>query len=222
MTESTSLGVGLYSLVEAARLLRTPRSTLSRWVDGYIREVRDGQREYPPVISRPDDVALTFGDLIELRYTREFRKAGVELGSIRMVGMKYRKEWNTLYPLTTRRFINDGRDLLLKEGEDWKHALTGQLLGFLSDVEKELVHDGDSVIEWRPLGRDRQVVLHPDRSFGKPIDNRSGAHTYVLAQAMRAGQDLSEVAWWYGTTGDSVLDAVEFEDKWQEKPDAAA
>lgn len=222
MDETSTLGVGLYSLVDAARLLKTPRRTISRWVEGYVCKLRDGQREYAPVIFKQEEAALSFGDLVELMYTREFRKAGVELDSIRKVGLKYREAWNTPYPLATKRFINDGRDVLLREGEEWKHALTGQLQAYLANVARELIHTGDFASEWRPLGPERTVVLHPDRSFGKPIDDLSGAHTYVLAQALLAGQSPDEIAWWFGTSKESVLDAVEFENEWKENPSAVA
>lgn len=207
MNDASTLGVGLYSLVDAARLLKTPRRTLSRWVEGYV----DSERTYGPLIEREDEAALSFGDLVELMYVRGFRDAGVHLGTIRQTAAKYRQEWQNPFPLATKRFVTDGRTLLLKEGEEWKQALTGQLQAFLEEMGKHLVHVGDLACEWRPLGTNRAVVVNPDRSFGKPIDDMSGAHTYVLANAFTADRDAEEVAWWYGTSVSAVRDAAEFE-----------
>jgi hypothetical protein len=206
-----SLGVGLYSLVEAARLLKTPRRTLSRWVEGYVLELRSGAKRYAPIIDRDDFSLLTFGDLVELMYVRGFRDAGVELDELRGTAAKFREEWETPYPLATKRFATDGKKLLIERGGEWRDALTGQSQAFFEAIGKQLVHAGEFASEWRPLGMNRAVVLHPDRSFGKPIEDTSGAHTFVLAEALDAEQDASAVAWWYGTTIAAVEDAAEFE-----------
>lgn len=207
----SSLGVGLYSLVEAARLLATPRRTLARWVEGYVQELRGGTKLYAPVIKREAEASLTFGDLVELMYVRGFRSGGVKLNEIRDVSVKYRREWNTPYPLATKRFATDGRELLLREGADWVHALTGQRNAFFDEIGHQLVHLGDLASEWRPLGKDKAVVLHPDRSFGKPIEDKSGAHTVMLFSAVMGGASAEEVAWWYDTDPKAVLEAVEYE-----------
>ena len=185
MTATDSLGVGLYSVVEASRLLDTPRRTLSRWVEGYVQEVRAGAKHYAPVINRDQDSALTFGDLVELMYVRGFRSADVSLGVIRETASKFRQEWKTPYPFATQKFAVEGKELLIAEGEEWQNALTGQQKANFDEIGKLLVHKGDLTAEWRPLGKEHQVILNPERAFGKPIDAISGAHTYVLAQAVK-------------------------------------
>lgn len=207
-----SLGVGLYSVVEAARLLKTPRRTLARWVEGYVLELRDGMKAYAPVIARKDQHSfLTFGELVELMYVGGFRKEGVKLEHLRAITEKFRDQWQTPYPLATKRFATDGRALLVKLGNEWEHALTGQGQAFFDEIGRQLVHTGDLTSEWRPLGEHRSVVLNPNRQFGKPIENKSGAHTYILAEAFGNEGEAAKVAWWYDTSVEAVLDAVEFE-----------
>lgn len=201
-------------MTEAARLLRTPRRTISRWAVGYVQELRHGKKAYEPVIDWEAGDAFTFGDLVELMYVRGFRHGGVPLDEIRRTAKKYRGEWETPYPLATKRFATDGRNLLLKEGEVWKHAFSGQHRLFFEELGAKLVHVGDFTSEWRPLGAERSVVVNPGRSFGKPIDDASGAHTYVLSQALAAGDPAARIAWWYGTSEQAVLDASEFENEW--------
>ncbi len=215
MESIESLGIGLYSMVEAARLLNTPRRTLSRWVEGYVQVIQSGTREYAPLIERDDESALTFGDLVELMYVRGFRDAGVGLDEIRNTAAKFRLEWDVQYPLATKRFATDGRALLINQGGDWKHALTGQQQAFFDELGRQLIHLDNVVSEWRPLGTDHLVLLNPDRSFGKPIEVNSGAHTYILAQAALGEKDLEKVAWWYGTTVAGINDSAEFEGKYK-------
>jgi hypothetical protein len=212
MTNSEALGIGLYSIVEASRLLKTPRRTLSRWVEGYVQELRGEKKGYAPLL-HPDEerTFLTFGDLVDLMYVRGFRDAGVGLNELRCAAARYRSEWDVSYPLATKRFATDGKRLLIEQGGQWKHALTGQQQAFFDEIGKQLVHLGDLASEWRPLGNNRSVVLNPKRAFGKPIENASGAHTYVLYQALETEHDAAKVAWWYGTTESAVDDAAEFE-----------
>ncbi len=211
MPPGQSLGVGLYSIVEAARLLKTPRRTLSRWVEGYVRELRSGVKSYAPMIDRDEETTLSFGDLIELMYVRGFRLAGVPLPELRDAGIRFRQEWETQFPLATKRFATDGKHLLVNGGAYWHNALTGQQAAFFEDIGRQLAHVGDLASEWRPLGQGRSVLLNPDRAFGKPIDDESGAHTHVLSLALTAEKDADAVAWWYGTSKQAVEDAAEFE-----------
>lgn len=212
MTDSGTLGIGLYSITEASRLLKTPRRTLARWVEGYVQELTSRFRSYAPLLEPDDERSfLTFGDLVELMYVRGFRDKGVSLEELRACTARFRSDWGLPYPLATKRFATDGRRLLVEQGGVWQHALTGQQQAFFEEIGKQLVHVGDLASEWRPLGMERSVVLNPSRAFGKPIEDASGAHTYVLYQALAAEPDLAKVAWWYGTTADAVEDAAEFE-----------
>jgi len=205
------LGVGLYSLADAARLLKAPRRTLSRWVEGYVQVLRSGEKAYSPVIETSDASILSFGDLVELLYVKGFRDAGVSLDEIRQTVGHFRIAWNESYPLATRKFATNGRNLLLEEGGEWKTALSRQHCAFIEEIGQRLIHLGDLASEWRPLGPEHQVVLNPYRSFGKPIDRESGTHTAVLVQAVEAGDSLESVAWWYGTSTQGISDAIEFE-----------
>lgn len=214
IVSASALGIGLYSMAEAARLLKTPRRTISRWVEGYVEPLRSGTKEYAPIIARGEESALTFGDLVELMYVKGFRDAEVPLDLLRQVAAKYRAEWATPYPFATKKFILNTRQLLLQEGDVWKHALTGQQAAFVNELTRQLVQVDDLTREWRPLGSERAVVVNPDRSFGKPIEDTSGAHTFVLALAVKNGAEEKEVAWWYGTTTQAVSDSTEFESSW--------
>ena|GEM_PF-1079706 len=202
-----SLGIGLYSVAEAARLLHTPRRTISRWVEGYVGRLRT----YPSVLGKENESTLAYGDLIELLYVRGFRKLGVSLEELRIATHRFKTEWHTSYPLATERFAANGRSLLWEFGGVWRQVLDGQQSAFFDELATRVIHDGNLAVEYRPLGASRSVVLSPHRAFGKPIDSGSGTHTYLLANALQAEKEASRVAWWYGTTTEAVLDASEFE-----------
>ncbi|MGH8910680.1 MAG: DUF433 domain-containing protein, partial [Egibacteraceae bacterium] len=69
----------LYTVGEAARLLRMPVSTLKWWLEGRPSEGR------PPVL-RPEPTgsnAVTWGEYVEAGYLREYRRRQVPLQHLR-------------------------------------------------------------------------------------------------------------------------------------------
>lgn len=211
MIAGSNIDIGLYSIVDAARLLKTQRRTIARWIQGYTGMLKSEPRQYAPVLVGGRDKLLTFGDLVELMYVREFRSQDVRLETIRQVSAKFALEWGTEYPFATKRFAVDAKSILLKEGGEWRECLSGQGSFFTDQIALTLEHTGDFVSEWRPLGKDRAVVLDPRRSYGKPIDSESGTSTFVLYKAVESGDSPEDVGWWYDTPVASVLDSVQFE-----------
>ena len=81
------LGVGLYTMADAARLIEVPRQKLRRWREGYtfgkvgIRKPLLGEDH--PELARHQ--ILTLADLVELKLISLFRNAGVSMREIRKV-----------------------------------------------------------------------------------------------------------------------------------------
>lgn len=211
------IGQGVYPFAEASRLLRTQLVTLRRWLKGYSFPLRDGSGVSGPVVpaSLPFE-AVTFHELVELFYVKGFRDLDVPLQNIRAVADCLRAEWNTPHPFATRKvFASQSRLVAILEKE-WEHPDTTQkALAFVDELVQNLEFDSDSSLadRWRPLGKERTVVLDPLRSFGEPIDFASGVSTAVLSEAAEVEGDEVVIAEWYGTTVLSVQDAMEFERK---------
>ncbi len=213
------LGTGIYTIGEAASLLHVPARTLRSWVDGYKRAGDEPARAYPPILDRDgaQPGLMTFGDLIEMHLVRQFTKAGVKLKEIRDAAKRLREAWGTPYPFACRQIQTDGIQLLLASGEHFvRVANCQQVFAFVKDFFKDLeVDDSGMATLWRPLGSQRLVALDPQRSFGAPIDIRSGVRTEVLYKSYLAEEDIDEVADWYEVSPDAVRDAIEFEGQWR-------
>jgi uncharacterized protein (DUF433 family) len=134
-------------------------------------------------------------------------------------------------PFVTKRFRSDGNHVFI-DLEAKAKGKERELIDVLSDqrefrdiVEpsrfRDVVFVGEDAEEWWPLGKDRAVLLAPDRQFGAPHIAGKGIRTDILAQAVEAeggGEDgIGAVADWYALTRDQVRDAVEFEGVWQAK-----
>jgi hypothetical protein len=213
---SPLVGVGLYSLADAARLVRAHPDTVRRWLsedDGLV------QRRFAP-----DKHLLTFVELVEIYFINMFRAEGVPLQVIRKVSAAASKKLGSAYPFTVRRFDTDGKTIfatLLRDAtnetvvEDLRH---GQYV--FDQIMRPFFHKleyrgmDETVVRFWPLGKRGRIVLDPLRKFGKPIDSPTGVATSAIYDAVRAGKDgqtPAEVARWLGIPIAAVNAAVKFE-----------
>jgi uncharacterized protein (DUF433 family)/DNA-binding transcriptional MerR regulator len=224
MAGQSYLGIGLYTVPEAARLLRVPARKLRRWAEGYT--FADGrfseplfQRDYPELAARR---ILTFQDLIELSLVSQFRQKGVSMPAIRAAAKWAAEQFRTNHPFAVKRFHTDGKRLFAEgeipvNGKGGRERLYRELptyqyvLDLAEEFFQKLDYEDDQVRHYWPLGKHRPVVLDPARAFGQPIDPDSGVPTRVLYEMHQAGQSVEEIADWFRVTPDAVRAAVEFE-----------
>lgn len=218
------LGVGIYSVPDAAKLTGVPSATIRRWLWGYRYNDRGEARESRPLWSPElpevdSSRALGFRDLIEILFVQAFKEHGVSLRTIRRAIEQSEALLGEDYPLSSLKFKTDGRSILADVVEPEEKRLvfdlvTGQYL--LENVFDRL-REGldysqlDGLLRWWPIGREREVVVDPKRSFGQPIVANEGVPTEVLAGAYQAEQSVDAVANWYDVTPEAVNDALEFE-----------
>ncbi len=210
----------LYTIAEAAHLLRLPRSTLRWWLEG-----RDPR---PPVIrAEPTGSSnVTWGEFVEAGFLREYRKLDVSLQHLRPVIEGLRHEFGVPYPLAHfRLFVGSGQRLVLETQKSAKlpselsivfEVVGGQLLlssaaeSFMSKVDF-FPGDDDWVQRIHPVGRQSQVVIDPDFSFGAPTIR--GIRTEALAELVEAGEPTQLVAEDYSLPLPELKAALAYE--WQ-------
>lgn len=222
------MGIGLYSIPEAAKLLTSPTETVKRWIKGYPYETKHGHRFSRPVVRHQvdrlhDDNILTFAELIELRFVALFRELGIAMSVIRDAANYLSRSWDTDYPFTLERLDTDGAKIFgtmkAAEGtEGYPHrfvsALHNQQLAFptlLRPYLQKIEYEDEVAKQYWPLGKDNRIVLDPARSFGKPIDDETSIRTFVLYQAARGGEEYEDIASWYGVPIAAIEKAVEYE-----------
>jgi uncharacterized protein (DUF433 family) len=217
------LNTGLYTVSEAARLTRIPAGKIRRWIRGYTfrkgESVRHSDAVWQTEIKPLDDkAALSFRDLLELRFVDAFIKAGVSWVTMRRAHTAAQEELKTTHPFCSKRIATDGKNILLKQAEeDSDEALINlvtdqrEFSRIVQDFLKELEFSGDDIVWW-PLGKNRQIVVDPRRNFGQPTVAKSGVPATTLARSVKANSSIDIVARWYEAQRDEVRDAVEFED----------
>lgn len=219
------VGVGLYSVADAATLLKAPPRTLRRWLGGYAYKRNEEVRHVPPLwrsdIPKMDgDIEMSFRDLIELRFVRGFLENGIGLKAVRNC-MEYAQLcMQTDRPFSSGRFRTDGRTIFLESleasGEPKLLDLKEKQYVFKRVVEqsfRDLDLQGDIVKRWRPYRGKESIVVDPTRSFGQPVASASGVPTIVLAEAVKAEGSVARVASMYEVEKSVVQDAVKFHEE---------
>lgn len=211
----------LYSIGEAARLLRTPHATLRWWLEG---RKRDG-KTYPPVIrAEPtggDEV--TWAEFVEADLLRRYRGLGVPLQRMRPFIEAVRREFEIPYPLAHYRPLVLDRDLVLElqtetgldralyliQVEGGQVRLAPPLREFLATVDFE----SGGVRRIRPLGVSSPVAIDPALSFGVP--QIRGLRTETLVEAVLAGDPIEAVAEAWRVTREEIEAALAWEEQLQ-------
>jgi len=215
VTKATHLGVGLYSIADAARLSGAHAETIRRWLS-------ESNGVIPRHFAREEQL-LTFAELMEIHFIQMFRSEGVSFQTIRKTAKVLSTRLDTPYPFTVRRFDTDGRTIfatLVKERPKGMvvEDLERQQYVFQQIVRpffRKLDYDttDDSISRFWPLHKQGRVVLDPARKFGKPIDAETGVSTAAIYEAVLAGdgQKPAVVARWLDIPLAAVNAAVAFE-----------
>ena len=227
LVDTSLIGVGLYSVPEAARLIHAPTAQLHRWMFGYLRKSKDGKpNDAKPVtgghLAFDDFRALSFFDLLEARLIKELRDMRISLQSIRIAADNARTLYgNAANPFVFRRIRTDGQSIFAEaardSGDEELLDLVRRQQVFKSIIERTLIRDVELGTEgiaarWYPLQGTKVVVVDPARSFGKPIINGSGVRTWTLYSAYLAeDKNESKVARTYRVSPSAVRQAVRFE-----------
>ena len=215
-TISDYVGIGLYALPDAARLLGVPLNTLRYWSG------ETGSSESMVARRLANERLLTFSELIELHFVRLFRSKDVSLQAIRKAAVAASRKFDTKYPFTVKQFDTDGNTIFatLRSRETDRVMVEDLQRGQL--VFRELVKPFFKKLDYRatneaerfwPMRKSGRVVLDPLRRFGQPIDAETGVPTRSIVSAFRAGggQDEKTVAKWFDIPMEAVRAAVKFE-----------
>lgn len=222
----TLLGVGLYTVPEASRLTGISQDRIRRWLRGYEFE-SSGQTRYSPPLWTPQipqldgRLGLAFLDLIEVQFVHAFRVHGVKWKTLRLAAWRARQIFNHHHPFATKRFLTDGHSIFAELHHETHEKslldLAQNQFAITQVISPSLIaaidFDEDQAERWWPLGRRKQVVIDPKRSFGQPIVNEGGVPTVVLADAYRAERSIKRVVAWFDVGKAAVRDAVEYERK---------
>ena len=210
---------------EAHRLTGVPVRRIRRWTRGYHFQYKGKERFSPPVVATdiPTSLipsAITFADLLEVRFLNAFREHGVSWGAVRIASQRAADILGLRHPFSSRRFSTDGRtilaDLVSETGDEVLLDLVRNQYELRRLIDQylhgEIDFGGhDEPVRWWPMPGSSRIVIDPHRALGAPIVNVEGVPTQVLARAAAVEDSIEVVAALFDVDPESVAEAVEFE-----------
>ncbi|MGO9994568.1 MAG: DUF433 domain-containing protein [Steroidobacteraceae bacterium] len=217
------VGLGVYTLPQAAQLARVPAASIRRWLYGYKYRYKGHAVARPAVVAAAADLrelcVLTFRDLIEIQFVHAFRQEGVSWNTIRDAALKAEQLTGGDHPFASRQFVTDGRTIFAEIAQETGNKelldLRNNQMAFrrvmLPSLRSKLEVGASGVERLWPLGKRRPIVIDPKRQFGQPISREEGVPTVVLANAYSTLRSFDAVARWYDVKRPAVRAAVAFE-----------
>jgi uncharacterized protein (DUF433 family) len=198
-----------------------------RWLREYEYHNRTGSGASQPVF-RSDygavhgKVALSFIDMVEIRFVDAFRRHGVSWRAIRIASHKAAELLKCDHPFSMRKFLTDGRTIIARIAYEQNDRELIDLVTDQYEFDKIItpyLYEGldfsrhDTATRWWPLGKKHSIVIDPQRSFGKPILNKYNIPTSTIAASNKGNKSYSEIAKWLEIDLRSVKEAIDFERK---------
>jgi uncharacterized protein (DUF433 family) len=219
ISEPDLLMTGIYTIPQVAELVSAPQSMVRVWVEGHTGKqmaVIDNQ------LGRVGGkVAVSFTNLMELRFVATFANAGVGLREIRKIMGEVKETLEHPHPFATSTvFKTDGKKIVAEIAQrngvrlyDLRTKNYEMLAVVVKSLKNHVTYDpaGDA-ISWRPRPRIApNVILHPHFSFGRPVLKASRIPTATLAQAVKVEGSSAFVADIFDIPERQVKEAVRFE-----------
>ena len=159
--------LGIYTLTDAARLLRLDAQKIRRWLYGYARQgsakSQTTRAFSPPLwqvehqVKQGAEKVIGFLDLMELRIVREFVEQGVPLSVVRQCLKTAQEMFGQDHPLTRQRFLTDGETI-------FHEALS------VADADEE--GDGPALLDLRKRQHVFRAIIKDSLYAG--IDDQNG------------------------------------------------
>ena len=196
-----------YSIGDAARYLRIPRSTIRSWTVGHSYPIKDGSSFFRPLIeiSEEKPYLLSFTNLVEVHVLRAIRQHHkIQLNRVREALDFIGDRFQVPHPLAKEDFRTNGVDLfierygeLINASRGGKEELKEALNAHLERIEPD---DSGLAIKLYPFTRSdevdnpRLVVIDPRIAFGRLTIAGTGIVTDILKERYKAGDSIEDLA----------------------------
>lgn len=199
----------IYSLTEAAQIIRAPATSFARWAHGHrFPQRRQGEFGWSePILTGVQGgrgYTVPFDALAEGYVVEAFRRAGLPMARIRPAVQILRDEMGLEHALLSEKLKTDGAEILLENG-DRDLIVVRNRQGVFRDVVEQYLQtisyrDGlvDSVR--LPTYEGVEVVLDPLRNSGQPTIARLGVSVEDVVSRVRAGEPFVDVGDDFGLT----------------------
>lgn len=203
----------IYSLSEAAQIIRAPATSFARWAHGHrFRQRRADEWGWTaPILTGVKNgrgFTVPFNALAEGYVVESFRRAGLPMARIRPAVEVLRNELGLEHALLSDRLRTDGAEILIENG-DRELVVVRNHQGVFRDVVdqylKTLTYREGFVESVRlPSFERAHVIVDPHRNSGQPTIARIGVRVEDVVSRIRAGEAMPDVAEDFGLQQDEM------------------
>jgi uncharacterized protein (DUF433 family) len=211
----------LYTIAEAARVVRLNPATLRSWVLGRSYATSAGEKNWSPLIKVADFKSgrLSFANLVEVHVLSALRGKQVRVDRIRSTTEFIRDKMGTEHPLADVDTQTDWIDIYVDYLGQLVNASTPQtVLRPLVERYLERIERDEKGIARRlyPITRDdganaHSVSIDPACRFGRPVLASTNLETAVVADRFFAGDSTETLAADFAIREADVEEAIRFE-----------
>ncbi len=219
------IGKGIYTISEAAYLIGLSSRRIRPWIKGYSSRSNTGKiSNIPPLIVSSIPIVdqkdvISFVELVELRFVKEFRKRGVSFQVIRRAAKEASKILQVTHPFAYKRFKTDCKSIFLhySQCEGQKDLiLLGKSQYVMEEIIKVYLHEvdfddlTDLALRWWPMGRENHIVIDPQVAFGSPVIESTRITTETVYKDYLAEDSIKKIAIWYDIKPSKIQSAIDF------------
>ncbi|WP_084644320.1 DUF433 domain-containing protein [Microbacterium gubbeenense] len=193
----------IYSLGEAAHIIRAPATSFTRWAHGHsFRQRREGEKGWTkPILSGVQSgrgYTVPFNALAEGFIVESFRRAGLPMARIKPAIDVLREELGLENALLSEKLKTDGAEILIENGERELVVVRNHQGVFRDVVEQYLksISYRDGFVDFLrlPAYESADVIVDPVRNSGQPTIARLGVRVDDIVSRVRAGEPMTDVA----------------------------
>lgn len=211
------IGLGIYTASDIAEILRIPYRKVYVWMNKYW----DGKlgKEFETTYSWQSNGsrAVSFHTVVEFYVMMQFTEAGVKPGKVLEAHKELSKLFGTAFPFALKNVIDgiktDGNKIYLKtkEGTITLDGTKQFNLDFIKLFFKKLeFNDNELATRLWPMGKDKSILIDPERKFGHPVINKKNVYPHIIFNHYKAGDPIPYIAHVYELTEDEVNHALEY------------
>ncbi len=215
--DKLTLGNGIYTVSDMAKILRLPYAKVYRWLneywDGELGKAFESNYSWTVNNSR----AVGFHTLVEFYVMMQFARAGVRTREVLNAHKMLSEDLDTHFPFAQKKVLEnirtDRRKIFLNEnGRIITLDMTRQLnLSFIHLFCKNLEFDKELLAaRFWPLGKNKNIVVDPKRQFGHPVVGNTNIYPETLYNLYKAGEPEKFLAFTYEISEQEVKDAIEY------------
>ncbi|GCL40346.1 DUF433 domain-containing protein [Anabaena sp. FACHB-1250] len=201
--ETDPRDIAIYSISDAAKYLRIPVGTIRSWTVS----ISNGSNFSKPLILTQDikPKLLSFTNLVEIHVLRAIRKHHqMQRDKVRIALDYIEEKFQVLHPLASEKFSTNGVDLFIEKyaslfnaSEYWRTDLKSTFNTHFQRIEFDKNGFAMKLFPFTASQEEnnpRIVVIDPRIAFGRLVIAETGIPTTVLAQRLKAGESIQDLA----------------------------